>query len=226
MTSIRVWREELAPFVTNFFSFSFLLTSRVNADRATDQKYPPVIFMIEEPSKQGSDLQKKLTLVIKKIKSNLHPTYIQGDADQREIFLKPCSSASHWSFAFHWTGPVHWLVSSARPPQTHNMMSAHQKYKHTVCACTEKTCMYPWADRTFSKHERNKMRFSWPTLGAKLKKKKSGSLTTRKRNRQADFFLPFFKVQIIPEIHLVDRSRQTIRAIKQKASQQCRRIQI
>lgn len=86
MTSIRVWREELAPFVTNFFSFSFLLTSRVNADRATDQKYPAVILMIEEPSKPGSDLQKNF--INKKIKSNLHPTYIQGDADQREIFLE------------------------------------------------------------------------------------------------------------------------------------------
>lgn len=152
---------------------------------------------------------------------------MQGDADQREIFLKPCSSASHWSFAFQWAESVHWLMSSTRRPQTHNMMSAHQKYKHTVCACTEKSRMYPWADRTFSKHERTKWDFLDLLLVQNINKKKN--LDPWPPGSETDglifFFFSFFKVQIIPEIHLVDRSRQTIRAIKQKASLNGRTVQ-
>lgn len=109
------------------------------------------------------------------------------------FFWKPCSSASHWSFAFQWTGPVHWLVSCARPPQTQNMMSAHQKYKHTVCACTEKLCMYPWADRTFSKRERTKLDFLDLLLVQNITKKIIWIPDHQEARQTGWFFFSFFQ---------------------------------
>lgn len=105
------------------------------------------------------------------------------------------------------------------------------RHKHTTWCQLTKNINTPCAPVSLSRSHifktwNNKMRFSYLTYFwcKTLKKKKKKWIPDHQEARQTGRYF-FFKVQIIPKIHLVDRSRQTIRAIKQKASLNGRTVQ-